>query len=516
MSFTSTINENNELPSQICNDCIFKTYQTINFKKQCERSEQYLLELLNEQTNDDKKWFKNTTTDKDNTIENISIKNEKENKLDIKDEPHQLKDNDDDDVISDNDNIFSDADDNNSSSENDDLDDDDDFKQEITTDADGKIIQTESNSASRTRKSRIEWLMTLGSDKCDINKLLCNICLKKLGTKSSLARHMETHDTNRKIYATCNVCNKGFHEKGNYVRHMIKHEKEPKHKCEHCSKKFYELSLLGKHLQKNHAVNPIECDECNKKFYLQEQYDFHMKIHKQDYEHICKYCNKGYFLLHRLQEHLLTHERTYLCTICNKTYKNHTSLNKHNFRYHKTVQEPQVCQICGKSVLQIKAHMLIHNGARMFECVECEKSFFYRSDLVAHCKRKHRKSDEPPPLLPYLCNICGKRKLSNAALKQHIIHAHTTEKTLKCTLCDKYFKTDNALKGHIRYIHKDVRNYKCTICTKSFYTNAILRNHMRTHTGERPFQCHICARAFGKNSTLKTHMKIHRAADLDN
>lgn len=221
------MNENNELPTQICNDCIFKTYETINFKKQCEKSEQYLLELLNEQKNEDKKWFKNDK-DKDDTIENISIKSEKENDIkddiDIKNESsHQL----DDDVISDNDNIFSDADDNNSSSENDDLD-DDDFKQEIQTDADGKIIQTESNSSSRSRKSRIEWLMTLGSDKCDINKLLCNICLKKLGTKSSLARHMETHDTNRKIYATCNVCNKGFHEKGNYVRHMIKHEKEPK------------------------------------------------------------------------------------------------------------------------------------------------------------------------------------------------------------------------------------------------------------------------------------------------
>ncbi|XP_044736964.1 GATA zinc finger domain-containing protein 13-like [Chrysoperla carnea] len=175
---TIKINENNELPTQICNDCIFKTYQTINFKKQCERSEQYLLELLNEQTNDDKKWFKNTTTDKDNTIENISIKSEKENELDIKDEPHQFKDNDDD-VISDNDN-------NSMISSDDDNNDNDELK--VLTDDSINVQYNNDNNRLSLRKARINWLQSLSTDQCDLR----------------------------------------FYENGNYQRHMQRHQRDAK------------------------------------------------------------------------------------------------------------------------------------------------------------------------------------------------------------------------------------------------------------------------------------------------
>lgn len=362
-----------------------------------------------------------------------------------------------------------------------------------------------------TRKAQINWVMTLGSDQCDTSAMFCKICNKTLVNISSLARHMETHNENRKYTVICEVCKKGFYEKGNYLRHILRHKREAIHKCDHCSKTFYELSILCSHLQKAHSIEPIPCQQCDKKFVLKSQLETHIKKHNNNFDHVCSQCGKGYFLLRRLEEHLLTHEKTYLCPICHKIYKNHSSLNKHNIRYHKSPHERQVCQVCGKTVLHMKAHMLIHNGARLFDCHDCKKSFIHRSDLVAHCKRKHCKE---PQVLPYLCNICGKRKLSNTALEQHVIHAHTTEKTQKCTLCPKVFKTDNALKSHVRYSHKDVRNYKCDICEKGFYTNAILRNHMRTHTGERPFVCHICSRGFGKNSTLKTHMKIHGTADF--
>jgi rubrerythrin len=92
----------------------------------------------------------------------------------------------------------------------------------------------------------------------------CNVCDKKFKFKSGLLIHKAVHDpTPRK---TCEVCGKTFHALAQYRRHFVYHANERKFGCDTCGKRFNTLDILKVHNRTHTDERPFSCQECGKTF----------------------------------------------------------------------------------------------------------------------------------------------------------------------------------------------------------------------------------------------------------
>ena len=72
------------------------------------------------------------------------------------------------------------------------------------------------------------------------------------------------------------------------------------------------------------------------------------------------------------------------------------------------------CGICGREVVNIKNHMLIHSGER-----------------------------------PFACSLCPKRFRQQANLKKHI-DVHTGERKFSCPICHQKFRQSSHVHTHMQ------------------------------------------------------------------
>lgn len=92
----------------------------------------------------------------------------------------------------------------------------------------------------------------------------CDVCEKKFKFKAGLIIHKAVHDpTPRK---TCEVCGKTFHILAQYRRHFVYHANERKYACETCGKRFNSLDILRVHNRIHTDERPFSCPECGKTF----------------------------------------------------------------------------------------------------------------------------------------------------------------------------------------------------------------------------------------------------------
>ncbi|XP_070697426.1 oocyte zinc finger protein XlCOF20-like [Pempheris klunzingeri] len=182
-------------------------------------------------------------------------------------------------------------------------------------------------------------------------------------------------------------------------------------------------------------------------------------------------------------------------------------------------REEKSCRFCGKSFKRdsylIRHVDKSHKGHKAFKCLECNKEFEQRYQLVLHT-RIHTGEK------PFSCDYCDKTFVQNSSRLAHM-RVHTGEKPYFCAKCGKSFATSNHFKfckmqneykitpktSSKEENHKEEKAFKCFECNKEFSQKHQLVLHVRVHTGEKPFSCDFCGKTFTQNSNRIVHMRQH-------
>ncbi|XP_053622317.1 zinc finger protein 583-like isoform X2 [Plodia interpunctella] len=131
---------------------------------------------------------------------------------------------------------------------------------------------------------------------------------------------------------------------------------------------------------------------------------------------------------------------------------------------------------------------------------DVDKSMIVTSGKHPGVRKKYAKKN----IKNKVCEVCGKKYASNAALRYHQ-RVHTGERPYQCSFCDKAFTMPLFLQIHHR-IHTGEKPYQCPHCPKAFGNKAALLRHDRVHTGVKPYTCPQCYKTFTQSNSMKLHV----------
>lgn len=203
----------------------------------------------------------------------------------------------------------------------------------------------------KSRSAGSEDIESSDNDEDDSEKIFtCDTCPKKFKKPSLLARHIKTHDPNKRPHE-CAKCQKRFPSQVALVRHDILHSE------------LVERSKIN-------SPEPQDfcCVVCGRLFKSPESLMSHLKSHKnkseEDQEYTCKLCHDVFPTFTDIVRHSKNHieNATHQCAICNKLFVVGDELIDHFLR-HKGMK-PHQCPVCEKSFLKLhklNVHMRIHS-----------------------------------------------------------------------------------------------------------------------------------------------------------
>ncbi|KAG7225582.1 hypothetical protein INR49_004988 [Caranx melampygus] len=220
-------------------------------------------------------------------------------------------------------------------------------------------------------------------------------------------------------------------------------------------------------------------------------------------------------------------------------------------RQRKKYPNNKTCPVCNKTFLRAAAmrrHQEIHSANRdlRYKCANCDKRFRDHYDMNRHNMRVHEKEDlsgsvnEEDSVDPSTsdmmaenknCVLCGKYFARRVDMERHM-KSHSEDRPYKCSFCEKKFKNPYVLKRHQKEICKSRELKKpkrresqrpnpqppsegltegkiCPICSRILPCTADIAKHLRSHSEERPFICITCEKGFKYKDTLKKHQIIH-------
>ena len=307
----------------------------------------------------------------------------------------------------------------------------------------------------------------------------------------------------------CGSCAKSFSSIENLRLHERKHASPT---CAHCLTEFATRRQLLQHMNDNHQVENIQqhvngsefkCSACCVIFPTSMELDLHTTGRSCSKVYECSFCFQVFYTPKDRQVHQAEHRgKSYLCSLCGKTYKMRDLYNEHMLQHAGT--QPHECFKCGKK-FGIKSvfdsHMRKHSKVKCHLCSLCGKGFTSPAALKRHSWTHTGEK-------PHKCATCGKGFTRTSAL---IVHErrHTGERPFKCQTCGMAFKDQTSCKRHAKYVHSGNRPISCSVCSKGFYDKTHLMNHMSKHTGQKPFMCDMCGKGFLARKSLEKHTEKH-------
>ena len=263
--------------------------------------------------------------------------------------------------------------------------------------------------------------------------------------------------------------------------------------CQLCLESFSTPTLLQKHKSEVHeTLKKYQCHECDMPFALKGDLTVHIvenhyKIPIPRVDNDSNYLDPDYSTL----DNEIKEVKPYLCKECNTCFEFKKGLDNHIAENHSNLKF--VKKSSGKSTNSVSKKL-------KHECLLCEKSFQYPSDLKQHNNFVHLK------LKPFSCNECDKSFGFVTNLQTHIDTVHRKLTPHQCNECERSFGQLSALRTHINGIHLKIRPHQCDFCPKSFLTKTELKRHSRIHEKFRPHQCQECEKSFELKKGLRGHI----------
>uniref|UniRef100_A0A182Y964 Uncharacterized protein n=1 Tax=Anopheles stephensi TaxID=30069 RepID=A0A182Y964_ANOST len=138
----------------------------------------------------------------------------------------------------------------------------------------------------------------------------CEVCGKKLKTKSNYTNHRKMHDR-KETKAEEKIVPISSHDT---VQRRV-------YLCNICGHNCGSSSNLGVHLRRHNGQSVCECSVCGKGFPRRSDLVMHMRKHTGEKPFICPTCGRGFSRLDKLRIHTRTHtgEKPYKCP-CGRAY----------------------------------------------------------------------------------------------------------------------------------------------------------------------------------------------------
>ena len=201
------------------------------------------------------------------------------------------------------------------------------------------------------------------------------------------------------------------------------------------------------------------------------------------------------------------------CEICNKTFKNSSTLGRHKREKHPPKPEDFLVTTKQENEEQDQA----------YKCAHCDKIMYSRISWQSHMKTHKRKRGRKAQFLKevepesglekYRCDKCDTWFDSFASFRTHSkYHGFDQNERSLCILCQKEFDHVALLMSHMLKDHVTNGEYKCDFCTKTFRTDRrqMLEFHVtKEHgIGDFKFKCDICDMPFPRGHSLKKHISV--------
>ncbi|XP_055541685.1 zinc finger protein 93-like isoform X2 [Wyeomyia smithii] len=388
----------------------------------------------------------------------------------------------------------------------------------------------------------------------------CNQCEKSFTTEWQLSGHQSWHESVKSLGISCEQCNKYFITMRIKNAHMRAHHTTPqsakaKSPDESTESQLDKLDETAGASRKKPAEKVLEEDSLIRRFCKllcaicgsrSDSFSMlwkHFKTqHKQHGYAIC--CGRKFKRKQMLYDHCLLHidPKSFRCEECDKTFKNHEALEKHNQWVHTPDSEkPFKCSICDVAyfkIFHLRNHMKYHIALeqKTFLCQECDKSFGTSLLLRSHQQKihgapsslvceicakgfvyqslleKHRltHSAEGVASLKVQCEHCGKWSKSKELLQNHLKRCQASGPVI-CDICEKKIANKPALLRHKRDMHRDRPALLCKFCGKAYRQVIRLKEHEAAHRGENLYSCPYCSMKCNSSAVMHAHKKTVHA-----
>lgn len=358
------INENDGLPSMICNECLKNLNVAYNFKQQCETTDLQLKQFLSsvgrnsdDKTDDYRKDIYVSQTDEEDEADTHSIQFEYDTNSVLKFSTQQP-----------------------------------DYEQVGDKNCDiYEVCEILDPSADNIN------LQAIVSQECNSDVYVPD--------QNYVSKNPDLFITSPDVTTDTSSCKTRKEKK-------IK----PLQQCSECGKVFKHSSYLQAHLRIHSGEKPYECEFCSKKFTQQGNLILHRRIHSGEKKFQCEICSKRFKTSSHLNSHLKVHDdgQWYECSICKQIFKLASSLSSH-METHSGIKS-HICNICSKEFqkkIYLNVHVrTVHQKEKKFSCGDCGKLFFSSSNLICH-RRIHTGEK------PFDCKICDARFNQSSSLQRH-------------------------------------------------------------------------------------------------